>query len=444
LQGVTVNGPDNAVTPATTDPRHSGDSVSDEAVTLGIAGLIGVFSGLLTAAFLLVVHFAEKLIWHNLAHVLPGDLSDTSAAIIGVGVLAVGIVLVFRVGGRPTEFGHAEREYAHDGRLDPKTFGPIALWSVFSLASGAVVGPEAPLIDLSGQLGTFLSERLGLRGERIRVMTYAAVAGAFGGFFGSAPVGAIIAMELLGPHAKEIDKRMLLAGLVSGAMAYEAYVLASGSILGPIFVFPEYAGPRFVDAVFAIPLGVLGGFIGIGYLILRSRLGAATRTLRARPVYGVTAGAVTVAIAALVSPYLLFSGQSQVELLLTTGLRYSAIFLITIGIAKILLSAWHLSTAYFGGPIFPLMFSGACFGLAVHQLLPAIPTGVAVLALMAALVAAAVPIPLSVTIFLGLVGQPNLISVIAIAAAVGYLVRVALIPRASDATGDTRIDAAVA
>ncbi len=426
---------------ATSDSGSPRESVREEAVTLGFAGLIGMLSGLLTAGFLLVVHFTEKLIWHDLAHILPGDLSETSAAVVGVGILAFGIALLFRIVGRPTEFGHAEHEYTHDGRLDPRTFGPIALWSVFSLASGAVAGPEAPLIDLSGQLGTFVSERLGLRIERVTVMTYAAIAGAFGGFFGSAPVGALIAMELLGQHAKKIDRRTLLAGLVSGAMAYVAYVLASGTVLGPIFVFPEYGAPRLVDVAFAVPLGVLGGLVGIGYVVLRIRLGAATRSLRESPALGVVAGAVTVAIAAFVSPYLLFSGQSQVSVLLETGLKYSALFLIAIGIAKILLSAWHLSTAYFGGPIFPLMFSGACFGLAVHQLMPAIPAGVAIFALMASLVAAALPIPLSATVFLGLVGQPNLVSVIAIAAVVGYLVRAAAMPKAPEAPKGVRLGA---
>jgi H+/Cl- antiporter ClcA len=431
-----VKGPNKPTVPTTSDSGSPRESVRAEAVTLGFAALIGILSGLLTAGFLLVVHFAQELIWHDLAHILPGDLSETSAAVVGIGVLAVGIALLFRFGGRPTEFGHAEHEYASDGRLDPRTFGPIALWSVSSLASGAVVGQEAPLIDLSGQLGTFVSERLGLRVERVAVITYAAIAGAFGGFFGSAPVGALIAIELLGPRAKKIDKRTLLAGLVSGATAYVAYVLASGTILGPIFVFPEYAAPRLLDAAFAVPIGVLGGFVGIGYLMLRVRLDAATLPLRERPVLAVATGAVTVAIAAFASPYLLFSGQSQVSVLLETGLGYSALFLITIGIVKILLSSWHLSTAYFGGPIFPIMFSGACFGLAVHQLLPAVPTGVAVFAFMAALVAGALPIPLSVTVFLGLVGQPNLVPVIAIAAAVGYLVRVAFVPGASTASDD--------
>ena len=72
------------------------------------------------------------------------------------------------------------------------------------------------------------------------------------------------------------------------------------------------------------------------------------------------------AIAAVVSPYLLFSGQSEVPIVLEKAATLGVLVLLALGIAKVALSIWSLSTAYFGGPLFPLMFCGLCLGLATQ------------------------------------------------------------------------------
>ena len=87
-----------------------------------------------------------------------------------------------------------------------------------------------------------------------------------------------------------------------------------------------------------------------------------------------------------------------------------------------------LSTAYFGGPLFPLMFAALCFGLALNIAVPGVPQGVAVMALMAGMLVAATAAPLSMTIFLVLVTNPQLASVIAIGAVASYIVRQAVAP----------------
>ena len=154
-------------------------------------------------------------------------------------------------------------------------------------------------------------------------------------------------------------------------------------------------------------------------------VGAAMQT---RPWLAALAGGVPIAVVAIVSPILLFSGQSQVGEVIANSATFGVFALLGLGIAKLLLSGWSLSTTYFGGPVFPLIFAGACFGLAANLLVPGIPQGVAVMALIAGLVSAAVAAPLSITVFLALIADPSLMSVIAIAAVGGYLVRQAVAP----------------
>ena len=140
------------------------------------------------------------------------------------------------------------------------------------------------------------------------------------------------------------------------------------------------------------------------------------------------AGGSVIALAAIVSPYLLFSGQSQVPTVTENAARLERSVLLGLGLAKVALSIWSMSTAYFGGPLFPLMFTGLCFGLALNLVVPGIPQGVAVMALMVGLLVAATVSPMSMTVFLVIVSNPALASVIAVAAVAAFIVRQAIAP----------------
>jgi H+/Cl- antiporter ClcA len=124
----------------------------------------------------------------------------------------------------------------------------------------------------------------------------------------------------------------------------------------------------------------------------------------------------------------LFSGQQQVPGLITDAAAVGVIALLALGVAKLVFSGWSLSTAYFGGPIFPVIFAGTCFGLALNLAVPVVPQGVAVMAVVAGMVTAAAVAPLSVTLFLSLIADPVLAPVIAIAAIASFIVRQAVAP----------------
>jgi H+/Cl- antiporter ClcA len=98
-------------------------------------------------------------------------------------------------------------------------------------------------------------------------------------------------------------------------------------------------------------------------------------------------------------------------------------------LVKALLTSTSFATGFDGGPIFPLIFIGGTLGLAISQILTFIPQGVGVTTGMAGVTAAVFPIPLTVTLLLGILGgQPDLMPVIAIGAVIGFVVSKALAP----------------
>ena len=407
------------------------DSVtaSRAAAILFLASIVvGVISGFATWLFVAASHYGIELLWHALPEALP-DIPEPIVSIAVVGamtLIATGIVVVSR--GRPADMGRAEAEFDREGRIGYDHLPAGIGFSLTSLWSGAIIGPEAALIDLNGAIGTWLGDRFSLGREQVRTLAYAGVAGAFGAFFGAAPVGALLAAELISPKAVSISRTRIVAGLAAGASGWVVYAQLGGQAISPILQFAPSTTVTLGDLALAVPLGIGGCLVGLAYGRTMLEVRVRFQPLRARPWLAALAGGAMIAATAVLAPGLLFSGQEETPRLMSEAAQIGVLGLIGIGLAKLALNVWTLSTAYFGGPIFPAIFSGTAFGLAINLLLPVIPQHVAVLGVVAGLVVSAAVAPLSVTVFLALIVDPSLTSVIAIAAVAAFIVRQLIAP----------------
>ncbi|TLM99105.1 MAG: chloride channel protein [Actinobacteria bacterium] len=394
----------------------------------GVSVLIGVATGFATWLFIVADHYGVEFLWHKLpalADGVPAWVVPVSVVVVMTALAALTLAITKT---RPFDMGIAEAEFDRAGRIDYRHLVSGVVFSLTSLFSGAAIGPEAPLTDINGGIGTFVADRLGLPAEQVKMMAYAGVAGAFSAFFGVAPVGALLAAELISPKSLSISRTMVVVGLSSGATGWVVYSMLGGEKLAPLLVFPGIDAVRPVDLALAVGLGALGGVIGLGYGGVLLKVRVRLKTLRERPWLAACAGGAVVAVAAVSSPFLLFSGQEQMPELLSRAAELGVLFLLGIGVAKLALNIWSLSTAYFGGPIFPVIFAGTCFGLALNVAVPGVPQAVAVLAIVTGMTVSAAVAPLSVTLFLALLADPALVSVIAIAAVASFIVRQLIAP----------------
>jgi H+/Cl- antiporter ClcA len=135
--------------------------------------------------------------------------------LILLGIAGVFIGLAIKFFGQQGGLGVAQTQYAQTGCLNYRNLPSILLQGFIALWSGAAVGPEGTLVFLTGGLGTFVSERLKLQKDDVQVLVYSAIAGAFGGFFGSPIIGAVGAVEYM--FIKELN---LYRHLIPGLIAY--------------------------------------------------------------------------------------------------------------------------------------------------------------------------------------------------------------------------------
>jgi H+/Cl- antiporter ClcA len=388
------------------------------------AALFGALSSLLAAGYITLYNQGIEFFKQVSLFVLNINIWPL-ILLTGAGVV-IGLLIKFL--GQHGGLGVAQQQYAKTGRLNPRDVPSILLQGFTALWSGAAVGPEGPLVFLTGGVGTFISDRLRLQKDDVQVLVYSSIAGAFGGFFGSPVVGAVGAIEYM--FIKELNLyRHIIPGLLAAAVGWGVYyALLQTSFLG-IYDFPNYDSPRLVDLWWAFLVGVIAGFVGIMFKLIFGILHVAFGRLKKRPVLLAITGGVVIGLIGSFLPLTLYSGQNQLLQIIHNPAAFGIGLLLLLVLVKALLTSTSFATGFEGGPIFPSLFMGGTLGLALSKILTFIPEGVGVTAGMAGVASAVFPMPLTMILLLGLMGgQTDLLPIIVIGAVIGFLVSKALTP----------------
>jgi hypothetical protein len=148
---------------------------------------------------------------------------------------------------------------------------------------------------------------------------------------------------------------------------------------------PEFGRPDIAEFGWALAIGVLAAFLGTGIrrlaLVLRPHV--ERRLVLLTPVVGLVVAGLAIAYAEATGKStsdVLFSGQSQMGPLLTSGAGYSVGALLLLVACKGLAYSASLS-GFRGGPVFPAMFLGTAGGMAMSHLpglslVPAVGMGI--------------------------------------------------------------------
>ena len=207
------------------------------------AALFGALSSLLTVGYITLYNQGIKFFEQVNLFVFNVNIWPL-VLLTGAGVL-IGLLIKFF--GKHGGLGVAQRQYAQTGRLNYRNLPSIMLQAFIALWSGAPVGPEGPLVFLTGGVGSFVSDRLRLQKDDIQVLVYSSIAGAFGGFFGSPIIGAVGAFEYM--FIRELDfYRHLIPGLLAACrwllcLCFNLADLLSGNLQLPRLRLSPTWGP---------------------------------------------------------------------------------------------------------------------------------------------------------------------------------------------------------
>ena len=330
-------------------------------VALGAA--MGIPAALVAAVFLSAIHVVEGWLWEDLPHAL-GASGPPPYLVIGIPAVGGALVALAR---RllPGDGGHSPLDGIGAG-VTPLNHAPgIVLAALGTLAFGAVLGPEAPLIAIGSCVGLAfgMSRRFGPNEKA--VLATAGSFAAISALFGGPMVGALLMVEG-GLERGRALVPILIPGFVAAAIGYVIFIglggwpgLAEPGLAVP--ALPPYTSTSVLDLVLGVVVGVV-----TAVLIAAVRRGARTLAVEGRervpmPVL-LIGGGLAVGLLAQVAGWLgadsqsvLFSGQDAVPGLVSeTSTSIVAILLVT----KALAYGISLGAGFRGGPVFPAIFLG--------------------------------------------------------------------------------------
>jgi H+/Cl- antiporter ClcA len=223
---------------------------------------------------------------------------------------------------------------------------------------------------------------------------------------------------------------VLFPSLLASAVAVVVFVLLSGTFFETLYQFPAYA-PRVVDLLYAVPLGLIGGLVGLLFMLSLKRLQGLLQPMKAHVVLRGLLGGLAMGIIGALLPLTLFSGEEQTADLITHAAEIGVVMLIVLSVAKLFATSLLLATGWKGGYIFPIMFASVALGLAVNLVFPHIPIAVTVAATMAGALVAAMKAPLFAALFTTVLVQKETGAVIAVAVVASALLAALLAMRAA-------------
>lgn len=284
------------------------------------------------------------------------------------------------------------------GKLDPKNNPSMILSSLLCVASGGSLGPEAPLVQVTGSTGTWLGKLFRLKGEELRSLSIAGMASGFTALFGAPLGGSLFALEILHhEHAVQYYKAIIPA-LVASSFSYLVFAVIIHLGLGPIWNLSAYEYSGVFDFGYAVLFAIIGTAFGWGFIFCTKTLKSVFQQ-QPIPIYIKTLiGGVLLGIIAYYFPLTRYFGHHEINELLTKNFSLKLLFAVLI--FKIIAISITVTSGWRGGFIIPLFFVGATLGLIIHHLFPGINATLAIVSCMAAINACVTRTPMSTTILL--------------------------------------------
>src|SRR5438477_2127604 len=345
--------------------------ISEEAFHIILAGGVGVAGGVINLVY---YHLSQAVQWVVFGR--TGDLPELGSSLESwqrllpptFGMLAAGLVLYLglRLIANPGLTNLLEVVVAGDGRLPLRASLINALSSICSINTGASIGREGAIIQLSSTLASKLGQYAGWPPYRLRLLVACGAASGIGAAY-NAPIAASVfaAQIVLGNFSMNLFAPVVFASVVASIISRSFFGIQQW------YEVPKFDFTSLTQLPWFLLLGAVSGVFGAGFMKL---LGWSEKLFSKLPlpIYSrlALAGLIVGALG-IFYPEAWGNGYSATNEIL--HLRIPAIELIFgLFIAKLLATAVTVGSGTVGGVFTPTLFLGAAlgslFGGALHTI----------------------------------------------------------------------------
>jgi CIC family chloride channel protein len=335
--------------------------LSEEAYHLLLAGGVGIIGGLANLVFNESIFRLQNLFFSGFQEKSFFEVGDFATllnrlAIPTIGALAAGLILFWgiRLVGRQSTSNLLEVVVAGDGRLPFRTGFIRTLASMTSIATGASLGREGAITQISATLASKWGQLAHWHPYRLRLLVACGAASGMAAAYNAPIAGAVFAAQIvLGNFSMNLFAPILFSSVV-------ASMLARGLSAGhPWYVVPAFNFTSLGQLPWFILLGALSGLLGALFLKLLAHteeLFKKIPTLYLR----LACGGFLAAIIALVFPEVRGNGYQGANEILQG--HYEIKLLVAVLIAKLLATTLTVGSGAVGGVFTPTLFLGVALG----------------------------------------------------------------------------------
>ncbi|MBT6257409.1 MAG: chloride channel protein [Alphaproteobacteria bacterium] len=337
-------------------------------VFLIITGLgFGVIMAFVTNGFVIGVgQLTQMREGLSIFQLTLGNSSLSLTPLLAMLVAAVIIILIRKMFGISRWHGPGDSIYAAhrtDNELDVKAGFGSTLAAFVSASGGASVGQYGPLVHFGATIGSFVRQ---ITGGRLTTDIFigCGVASAIAAGFNAPIAGVVFAHEAILRHfSVRTVTPIAIASITSAGM--------SKWIFGDNHAF---SGVPDINLVEVLPIALIAGPVfGIIAAIYMLGMRHSTQLIGRSgltPSLLLFAAAIITGLVGMVLPQILGLGTGVVLDML--NMEFGLAMLLTILVAKVVMTALCLSMGFYGGIFSPALFIGAAAGASIQKLLASI------------------------------------------------------------------------
>lgn len=371
--------------------------VSEDTFHLILAAMTGIAGGvvgiLYSATIAIVVSWALR--HHGEIGAIAGELQPWQRLVFPIGGgLAAGLVLYWglRLVGNQGASNILEVVVSGNGRLPMRTALVKAISSIISISTGASIGREGSITQLSATLASKGGSLAKWAPYRLRLLVGCGAAAGLSAAYNAPVAGAIFAAQIvLGNFAMNLFGPLLVASVTATMVTRYFFGIE------PLYEIPPYNFTNLAQLPWFLLLGLLSGVVAATFLkLLRfsEDLFARLKT----PIYvRLAIGGAIVGLLAIWFPAVWGNGYGAINDILKH--TYSYWFFLGLFLAKLIAILASVGSGAVGGVFTPTLFIGAAlgslFGAALTAMnLTSLPNGAFAMVAMGSVLAGTVHTPL--------------------------------------------------
>lgn len=339
--------------------------------------ILGFISGAIIWIILKLINFCTDFIWT----LVPGYINIHPLA-YNLIVCCIGAVLIVLLARKVGDLPHLSEEVMDiikkDGGYPYNRLPVCILAAVLPLVFGGTLGPEAGLVGVIAGLCCWVGDNLKYRGTKLQTLAETGFSVALSIVFMTPLAGIVDTLEpdnKTESYIKKISKKrnrifIYCVGVAGGFLAFyilglllQAFIPGAGE--GGLPHFTKDFTINLELFIWLIPIILIGAISGLIYSASNLAFERLRKLFKNNRIVPALIVAVCLAVCGFYFKETMFSGEHQLGTLIDNWTSYTAVYLLIIGLLKLILSCLCINFGWRGGAIFPIIFGTSVIGFSV-------------------------------------------------------------------------------